>query len=179
MKTCLLFLGLFILVSEEFPKKGYDRVMLYRIEADEQSGLSRLFDAHGNITSKSPGIEVSLKSADQLSQIVNDTSTYGARHSYSHSPTIGLIYYKKTKIIDWLEIALPTNTLSSNTIIRNQWKYYENWSADLDYSLTGLSPSGRERFRKWFRDVGINENANYHSTWDSVAVDYSKIKRKF
>ncbi|MBT1704065.1 hypothetical protein [Chryseosolibacter indicus] len=177
MKTCLIFLVSLTLVSGDFPKKGYDRVLLYQIEEDEQSGISRLLDAYGNINSKTQGIELNLNRVNELVKILNDTSTYGARHSYSHSPTIGLIFYKKAKIIDWVEIALPTNSISSKSKIKNEWKYYE-FLREIEYPLTGLSPLGRQKIRQWIKEIGINDEEYHHSTWDSVGIDYSKIKRK-
>ena len=165
--------------STDFPKGGYDKVLLYRLEEDEQSGISGLFSAYGNITSKTKGIEIDLKSVDELVNILNDTSTFGARHSFSHSPTIGLVFYKRTKIIDWLEIALPTNSVHSKSRIRNQWKYYDFIFDNLEYPLTGLSPQGRQRVREWIGERGIDNEEYYHSTWDSTALDYSKIRRKF
>lgn len=180
MKTYLLFLVSLTLMAGDFPQKGYDRVLVYRIEEDEQSGISRLFDANDNITSKTPGVDINMKSVNALVKILNDTSTYGARHSTGHSPTIGLIFYKKKKIVDWLEIALPTNSIWSKSEIKNEWKYYDFIFEDLEYPLTGLSPQGRDRIRQWIKEIGIDDEKHYYySRWDSTTIDYSKIKRKF
>jgi hypothetical protein len=179
MKTCLIFLVSLTLVSTDFPRKGFDRILLYRIDEDAQAGSPGLFDADGNITSKAPGVEIKLKSVNELVEILNDTLTYGARHSYSHSPTIGLIFYKNEKMMDWLEIALPTNSISSKSKIKNKWKYFDFIFNDMEYPLTGLSPLGRKRVRQWMMKVGIEDEGYYHPTWDSVGIDYLKIKRKF
>lgn len=178
MKPYLIFFVLVFSISSDFPKDGYDRVVLYRIEMDEQSGIWSLFDAQGNLTSKDKGLDVNAESITELVRIVNDTSTYGAAHSYSHSPTLGLVFYKKSKIIDWLEIALPTNSISSNSEIKNKWKYFEFIYNDFEYPLTGLSPHGRQRLRQWIKESGMKEEG-YQSTWDSTQIDYTKLKRKF
>ncbi|MCX2746175.1 hypothetical protein OO013_20015, partial [Mangrovivirga sp. M17] len=118
MKTLILIL--FIIFPTTLSKTEFDKVVLYEIEMDEESGISRLFDYKGNIRNKNAGIEIELSKANKLIDILNDSLSYGARHPFSHAPSIGLIFYKNNKIVNWIEIALETNSISSKIGIKNQ-----------------------------------------------------------
>jgi hypothetical protein len=177
MKAIVTIVVLLMLSPTDFPKRGYDRVLLYRIEMDEQSGIWSLFDAYGNITSRNEGVEIDRQSLSKLIEIVNDTLTYGARHAYSHSPAVGLVFYKGNRIVDWLQIALQTNSISSKSEIRNKSKYYDYIFDDLEYPLTGLSPMGRKRIRQWLQTQDVFDEE--YLRWDSISVDYAKLRRKF
>jgi hypothetical protein len=177
MKSLFLLL-LLLTIDAGITKPSYDTALLYPIEMDEQSGMSRLFSKGNVIESESKGMKLSVESVDELFVILNDTSTYGALHSYSHAPTIGIVFYKKQKIVDWIQIALATNTVETKHKIRAKEKY-SHPSLDPEYLLTGLSPQGRLRIRNWYKKMNVEDTGAEYSHWDSTRVDYTQLKRNY
>lgn len=162
-----------------------NEVLVYEIDIPQEP-FNRLFKGStGKINSTKKGYKLSTNQTRQLLKIINDTLTYGARHSYSHSPTVGFVFYNGNKVSDWIEVGLMTNTLRAKKSIKAQEKYFEFWRPvnegddPLTYELNGLSPVGRNRIRRFLNELNINDAGSYLSHWDSTSINYSDLKRKF
>ncbi len=169
-------------MTELYPDKKFDEVRIFVIDkGDELAPAIKLFSPKGKINSTLKGVKLNNSQIDSLLKILNDTLTYGQRHSFSHAPSIGFVFYAKNMIIDWVELGFVTNTLESKNEIKAQWKYYEYYMGDstVTYYLSGLSSQCRQRFRLLLEDIKVEDPNGFRSHWDSTFIDLNKTMRKY
>jgi hypothetical protein len=186
IKYILLFIICFGFTNhpnqEFYPAKKIDEVKVFIIDVvDPLAPEIKLFSPDGQINSTSEGIRMNTSQINDLLNIINDTLTYGQRHSFSYAPSIGFVFYNKSKVVDWIELGFITNTLTSKKKIKAQWKYYEYYMGDstVTYYLSGISNMGRNRFRLLLNELDIDDPNGFFSYWDSTNIDLNKIMRSF
>lgn len=158
--------------------QSFDKAVIVNIRVDEASGLSHVLSADGRLLIEGPQFPLPPGQIIELRKILNDTATFGNSHATTPIPLIGIVFFKKGKVVDWLEIDFDANTLDSRHKIKAQDKYHYLLD-QYKIPLTGLSTKGRKKLKHWITQTALKGYSIHRSDWDSTNFDVKDRKRYY
>jgi hypothetical protein len=101
-----------------FATVDYDRVVAYNYDGE---GGNEIIDEKGKLANKiKKQVELSKAQTIKLTNTLCNKSTYGGDMAACFDPHFGVVFYKKTKPVEYVSICLDCNSLASSINIPNK-----------------------------------------------------------
>ena len=130
---------------DPFSKIDFDKVVAYDFPVNTDIPF---VDTNGVITNTVTK-EVMLDSNQiiEFKKILTDSATFGGNQSKDFYSHFGIVFYKNKKIIQYLEISLPSNGVFGTFDLPGK--------NDRDFMEAGFSEKGRDKIYDFYKNLGF------------------------
>ncbi len=147
------------MANRPFNKLDYNKVIAYDYQGGKGEGVISIITDGKLAPTVTQKKELTHKQIDGLTNYLGASTTYGGNKAFCFDPHLGIVFYKYSKVVAYLNICLECNYLSSSVKIPATEVKKIKIGDDYEYPAEGFSKLGRQKINSLCKQLNFSHCA--------------------